>query len=70
MNLELLEETAPGSGTMYVVRLDGSAVKWFARKEESEKYYNEIIANPDMLKPQKNILKSQEITLSLEETNN
>ena len=70
MNLELLEETAPGSGTMYVVRLDGSAVKWFARKEESEKYYNEIIANPDMLKPQKNILKSQEINLSLEETNN
>ena len=70
MNLELLEETSPGSGTMYVVRLDGGAVKWFARKEESEKYYNEIIANPDLLKPQKNILKSQEINLSLEETNN
>ena len=70
MNLELIEETMPGSGTMYVVRLDGSAVKWFARKEEGEKYYNEVIANPDLLKPQKNILKSQEITLSLEETNN
>lgn len=70
MNLELLEETAPGSGTMYVVRLDGSAVKWFAHKADGEKYYDEIIANPDMLKPQKNILKSQEITVSLEDTNN
>ena len=70
MNLELLEETTPGSGTMYVVRLDGSAVKWFAHKADGEKYYDEIIANPDMLKPQKNILKSQEITVSLEDTNN
>ena len=70
MNLELLEETSPGSGTMYVVRLDGSAIKWFAHKADGEKYYNEIIANPDLLKPQKNILKSQEITLSLEETIN
>jgi ribosomal protein L24E len=70
MNLELLEETMPGSGTMYVVRLDGSAVKWFARKEEGEKFYEAVVANPDLLKPQKNILKSQEISLSLEETNN
>ena len=70
MNLELLEETAPGSGTMYVVRLDGSAVKWFARKDDAEKFYEQIVANPDMLKPQKNILKSQEITVSLEDTNN
>jgi ribosomal protein L24E len=70
MNLELLEETTPGSGTMYVVRLDGSAVKWFAHKADADKYYEEIVANPDLLKPQKNILKSQEITLSLEQTNN
>jgi ribosomal protein L24E len=70
MNLELLEEFTPGSGTMYVVRLDGSAIKWFVSKADGEKYYNEIIANPDILKPVKNILKSQEITLSLEQTNN
>jgi ribosomal protein L24E len=70
MNLELLEEFTPGSGTMYVVRLDGSAIKWFVSKADGEKYYDEIIANPDLLKPQKNILKSQEITLSLEQTNN
>jgi ribosomal protein L24E len=70
MNLELLEEFTPGSGTMYVVRLDGSAIKWFVSKADGEKYYNEVIANPDILKPVKNILKSQEISLSLEETNN
>jgi len=70
MNLELLEEFTPGRGTMYVVRLDGSAIKWFVSKADGEKYYDEIIANPDLLKPQKNILKSQEITLSLEQTNN
>jgi ribosomal protein L24E len=70
MNLELLEETMPGSGTMYVVRLDGSAIKWFVTKADADKYYEEIIANPDLLKPVKNILKSQEISLSLEETNN
>ena len=70
MMLELLEETTPGSGTMYVVRNDGSAIKWFVSKADADKYYEEIIANPDLLKPVKNILKSQEITLSLEETNN
>ena len=69
MMLELLEETTPGSGTMYVVRNDGSAIKWFVSKADGEKYYDEIIANPDLLKPVKNILKSQEISLSLEETN-
>jgi hypothetical protein len=55
---------------MYVVRNDGSAVKWFAHKADADKYYEEIVANPDLLKPVKNILKSQEITVSLEETNN
>ena len=69
MMLELLEETTPGSGTMYVVRNDGSAVKWFAHKADADKYYEEIIANPDLLKPVKNILKSQEISLSLDKQN-
>ncbi len=43
MNLELLEETTPGSGTMYVVRLDGSAVKWFAHKADGEKYLMKLL---------------------------
>lgn len=70
MILELWEEVSPGDSTMYALRADGKAVKWFARKDDAEKFYEQIVANPDMLKPQKNILKSQEITLSLEDTNN
>lgn len=70
MTLQLTEEINPGTGTMYAVRLENYAVKWFAKKDDAEKFYNDAIANPDVLKPQKNILKSQEINLSLEETNN
>lgn len=69
MKIELIEEISPTSGTMYVVRVDGSGIKWFSKKEDGEKFYNEIIANPDLLKPVKNILKSQEIDVSLESLN-
>jgi ribosomal protein L24E len=70
MKLELTEEINPGTGTMYCVRLNDYGVKWFAKKEDAEAYYNEVLANPDLLKPKKNILKSAEIEVSLEETNN
>lgn len=70
MIVELWEEVTPGDATMYSLRADGSAIKWFAHKGDAEKFYEQIVANPDLLKPRKNILKSQEITLSLEETNN
>jgi hypothetical protein len=66
MTIELTEDTSVTSGTMYCVRMDGSAIKWFAKNEEAEKFYNEIIANPDILKPTRNILKSQDIDVSLE----
>jgi len=66
MTIELTEETSISSGTMYAVRADGSGIKRFAHKESAEKFYDEIIANPDMLKPVKNILKSQDIDVSLE----
>jgi hypothetical protein len=54
---------------MYAVKADDYTIKWFAHRESAETFYNEIVANPDLLKHQKNILKSQEITLPLEETN-
>lgn len=69
MKIELIEEINPTSGTMYVVRVDNSGIKWFSKKEDGDKFYNEIIANPDLLKPVKNILKSQEIDVSLESLN-
>jgi ribosomal protein L24E len=69
MKIELIEEINPGNGTMYAVKADNYTIKWFAHLESAETFYNDIIANPDVLKHQKNILKSQEITLPLEETN-
>jgi tRNA(His) 5'-end guanylyltransferase len=69
MKLELIEETNIGSGTMYVVRADGSSLKWFAKKEDAEAFYDSIVADPTILEPVKNILKSSEINVSLIEQN-
>jgi hypothetical protein len=69
MKIELTEDISPTTGTMYCVRVDDSSIKWFTQRESAEKFYNEIIADPDLLKPQRNILKSEEINVSLEETN-
>jgi hypothetical protein len=69
MKLELIQENNPGNGTMYAVKADDYTIRWFAHLESAEKFYNEIIVDPNVLKKQVNILKSQEITLPLEETN-
>ena len=66
MILELIEEINPGTGTMYVVRTDDNAVKWFAKKEDAEVFYDAILADINILKKQRNILKSDEIDVSLE----
>jgi hypothetical protein len=69
MKIQLLEEINPGTGTMYAVKADDYTIRWFAHKDSAEKFYNEIIADPNLLKPQRNILKSEEIVVPLEETN-
>ena len=69
MKVELTEEISITTGTMYCVRVDDSSIKWFAQRESAEKFYNDIIADPNIIKPVKNILKSEEINVSLEETN-
>lgn len=66
MILELIEEIKPSTGTMYAVIADGLTVKWFVHKEAAEKYYNEVLSDPSVLKSQTNILQSQEISLSLD----
>jgi ATP-dependent Clp protease adapter protein ClpS len=70
MKIELVEEINPGTGTMYAVAKDGKGIKWFSQKDTAEAYYNQVLANPEILKPQRNILKSEEINVSLEEQNN
>jgi hypothetical protein len=67
--LQLVEEINPGSGTMYAVKTEESTIKWFATKETAEAFYNSVIADPTILESKRNILKSEEISLSLEQTN-
>lgn len=69
MKVELTEDISITTGTMYCVRVDDSSIKWFAQRESAEKFYNEIVADPSIIKPVRNILKSEEINVSLEQTN-
>jgi ribosomal protein L24E len=66
MTLELVEQTTPGNGIMYVVNSDGKNIKWFSQKETAEAFYDAVVADPNLLKPVKNILKSQEIDVPLD----
>jgi hypothetical protein len=69
MKIELIEETSIGSGTMFLVKIDGSNIKWFANKDTAEAFYLSVIANPEILKSKTNILKTDEINVSLDEQN-
>lgn len=70
MKVDLVEQQEPFSDEIwYGVRVNGSSVKWSRDKEVIEAIYNDILTNPDILKTKENILKSQEVNVSLEETN-
>jgi hypothetical protein len=70
MKVDLVEQTEPFSDEIwYGVRVDGLSVKWSRDKAVIEAIYNDIINDPDVLKNKENILKSQVINVSLEETN-
>jgi hypothetical protein len=70
MKVDLVEQTEPFSDEIwYGIRVDGLSVKWSRDKAVIEAIYNDIINDPDVLKNKENILKSQVINVSLEETN-
>ena len=70
MKVDLVEQQEPFSDEIwYGVRVNGSSVKWSRDKEVIEAIYNDILTNPNILKTKENILKSQEVSVSLEETN-
>jgi hypothetical protein len=66
MKIELIEEVSPTNGTMFQVKIDGNSIKWFAQKESAEAFYLSVIADPTILETRKNILKSEEIDVSLD----
>ena len=70
MKVDLVEQSEPFSDEIwYGVRVNGSSVKWSRDKEVIEAIYNDILTNPDVLKTKENILKSQEVNVSLDKTN-
>jgi hypothetical protein len=70
MTVDLVEQMEPFSDEVwYGIRVDGSSVKWSRDKEAIDALYNEIVANPDVLKTKENILKSQKINVSLDKSN-
>ena len=70
MKVDLVEQSEPFSDELwYGVRVNGVSVKWSRDKEVIEAIYNDILTNPDVLKTKENILKSEEVNVSLKETN-
>lgn len=69
MKVELVEETKFNGQPWYIVQVDGQYIKGTGNKIVAEKMYNDVIADPSILKTKINILQSQEIDVSLDETN-
>ncbi len=69
MKVELVEETKFNGEPWYIVQVDGQYIKGTGNKIVAEKVYNDVIADPSILKTKINILQSQEIDVSLDETN-
>ncbi|NBV29776.1 hypothetical protein EBS02_12340 [bacterium] len=67
MRIELCEEAKHGRDTMFYIAINGETVKWFCKKEEAERYYEDVINDPELIKPVTKILKSQEVFVSSEQ---
>ena len=67
MTVDLVEQVEPFSDQpWYGIRVDGSSIKWSKDKSVIETMYNDILADPDLLKTKENILKSEEIDVPLD----
>lgn len=69
MKVELIEEVKYNEQPWYIIRVDGQYIKGTGNKIVAENMYNEIVANPNIVKTGVNILKSEQINVSLPETN-
>ena len=69
MKVELEEQVKYNAEPWFIVRVDGEYFTGTGNKANADKMYNEIIADPTVIKTKRIILKSEEITLPLEETN-
>ena len=69
MKVELEEQVKYNTDPWYIIRVDGEYFTGTGNKSNAIKMYEEIIADPNVIKTKRNILKFEEITLPLEETN-
>ena len=69
MIIELVEETKYNGEPWYTITADGKWIYSTGNKLNAEKAYSEIIADPEIIKTKRNILSSQEVDVSLQETN-
>lgn len=61
MTLEIVKEEAYGEPIWYFVRVDGSSIRCSKNLEEMQEFYDELKNNPELVRPKKTILKSDEI---------
>jgi hypothetical protein len=67
MKIELIEQLEPFSDQpWYGVKVNGTSIKWTREKEVADTIYNDILTNPDLLKTKENVLKSEEVEVSLD----
>lgn len=67
MKVELIEQLEPFSDSpWYGVKVNGTSIKWTREKEVAETIYNDILTDPDLLKTKENVLKSEEVEVSLD----
>lgn len=66
MKVEFVRETTIGDAPWFSVYVDGVYKTGSYREAVIEKVYNDIVANPDMLKRQKEVLNSAELFVSSE----
>ena len=66
MRVEFIKETRIGDEPWFSVCIDGVYKTGSYREDVIKKVYDDIIANPDMLKKQKEVLLSAEVFVSSE----
>ena len=67
MKVEFVRETTMGDEPWFSVYVDGVYKTGSYREDVIKKVYDDVIATPDMLKKQKEVLQSAEIFVSSED---
>ena len=66
VKVEMVEQLEPFSDyPWFGVKVDDKTVKWCRNKEDAQAVYDEIIADPNVLKTKENVLYSQDIIIPL-----